>query len=447
MSLDRLHEPQAEQINRRYGGSLTVREIPLEVDAAHGRMIVGDRDVGKAHILHCNYYNNYLLRTIWKDAGMFIEPRPILIGAAVEQSYFQLTGLFSTLKLTDVEERKAFASRFFSWQGLGTLDLTNISATGGFVISASQHYAEGWKVQFGAADEPVGFFTRGWLAGAASAIFDCPQGYFSAHQSECAAVTGGHRNVFELKPDGPNYHLYDGKGVGPLLDTADFGPEPKTNVDAHAIGQAVMTLPLFGSAEADGGLIKNFDVLITWLPHQYYDRISIECIRDAVKQFGVRGREAIEPLLEEAGHRCGFRTFGGIWRSMEWAALVEPMCESPEDWVMGMLAIVNCAGWGRVQCTKLSQDEAEFIVHNDYESVGYLNLYGQADYPTTYLLRGGFRGMMNLVFNGRIHDKPALTEAFYDSLSRHPDRYETHVEACRSMGDPVTVYRVKRRVA
>jgi hypothetical protein len=424
---------------------MAVYDIPLEIDAEHGRMIVGDQHAGKAHILHCNYYNTYLLRTIWKDAGMFIEPTPILIGAAVEQSYFQLSGLFSALKLTDVDERKAFASQFFSWQGLGTLDLKTLAVTGGAVVSDSQHYAEGWKVQFGVADEPVGFFTRGWLAGAASAIFDLPQGYFSAHQSECAAMTGAHRNVFELTPDGPNYHLYDGRGVGTFIDLDGSGPAVASNVDAAAIGQAVLTLPLFGSAEADGGLVKNFDVLITWLPHQYYDRISFECIRDAVSKFGTEGREVIEPLLEEAGHRCGFRTFGGIWRSMEWAALVEPMCQTPEDWVMGMLAIVNCAGWGRVFCTKLSREEAEFTVHNDYESVGYLNLYGQADYPTTYLLRGGFRGMMNLVFNGKIQEKPALTEAFYESLCRRPDCYETHVESCRSMGDHHSVYRVTRR--
>jgi hypothetical protein len=420
-------------------------DIPLEIDCVHGRLVVGDRASGKAHILHCNYYNTYLLRTIWKDAGMFIEPRPILIGAAAEQAYFQLAGLFCALNLTEVDERKTFASAFFSWQGLGTLDLASLAADGGVVISDSQHYAEGWKVQFGAADEPVGFFTRGWLAGAAAAILDLPHGHFAAHQSECAAVTGGHRNVFELTPDGPNYHLYDGKGVGPLIEPGHHAPDVATHVDAGAIAQAVMTLPLFGSREADGGLVKHFDVLITWLPHQYYDRISFECIRDAMGKFGLEGREVIEPLLEEAGHRCGFRTFGGIWRSMEWAALVEPMCQTPEDWVMGMLAIVNCAGWGRVHCTKLSRDEAEFIVHNDYESVGYMNLYGPADYATTYLLRGGFRGMMNLVYNGLIQEKPALTEAYYESLCRRPDRYETHVEACRSMGDQFSLYRVTRR--
>ena len=422
-------------------------DIPLTIDARHGRMIVGDPALGKAHILHCNYYNNYLLRTIWKDAGKVVDSEPLLIGAGAEQAYFQLRALFAALGIADVDARKDFARRFYSWQGFGTLDLDPIDRAGGTTISDSQHYAEGWKTQFGRSDAPVGFMTRGWLAGAAAAILDLPQDHFSTHQPECAAVTGGHRNVFELRADGANFTLFDGRGVGPLSDAHVLRPEIANGIDADAVGAAVLTLPLFGAADSDGGLVKNFDVMITWHPHQYYDRISFECLREAIHRYGATGRELIEPLLEEAGHRCGFRTFGGIWRSPEWQALVEPMCTTREDWVVGLLAIVNCAGWGRVQCTRLTPDEAEFVVHDDYESVGYMNLYGRADFAPSYLLPGGFRGVMNLVYNGDIHEKPVLTEHFYDALSRREDAFETTVERCIAMGDDVSVYRVARKAA
>jgi hypothetical protein len=116
-----------------------------------------------------------------------------------------------------------------------------------------------------------------------------------------------------------------------------------------------------------------------------------------------------------------------------------------EDWVMGMIAIINHAGWGRIQCTQLGENEAVFVVHDDYESIGYLNLYGRADFAATYLLPGGFRGLMNLVYNGDIQHKPILTERFYDELSLRDDAFETRVERCRAMGDPVSVYRVARR--
>ena len=422
-------------------------DIPLRIDSDHARMIVGDARRGKAHVLHCNYYNNYLLRTIWKDAGQIVDSERILLGAAVEQSYFQLRGLFDSLKLHEVAERKRFASRFYAWQGFGLLDLSEVTGTGGVAVSDSQHYAEGWKEQFGAAEQPVGFWTRGWLAGAASAIFDLPQGHFATHQSECAAMTGGHRNVFEIGPGPANYSLFDGTGIGPLSKRHRLLDEPGTNVDVDAVRSAVLTLPLFGSETVDHGLIKNFDVMITWHPHQFYDRISLECINEAVGRFGLEGRKAIEPLLEEAGHRCGFRTFGGLWRSPEWEAIVEPMCRTREDWLFGLLAVIDCAGWGRIQCTKLTRDEAVFVVHDDYESIGHLNLYGRADFPASYLLPGGLRGMMNLLYNGDIESKPVLTEEYYQRLCRRRDAYQCVVERSVAMGDDVSVFRVFRNAA
>ena len=421
--------------------------VPLNIDADRARVIVGDARRGKAHVMHCNYYNNFLLRTIWKDAGDFVESERILLGAAVEQSYFQLRELFDLLKLTDVRKRRSFASQFYAWQGFGLLDLTGIGSAGGVAVSHSQHYAEGWKEQFGIAEEPVGFWTRGWLAGAASAIFDLPQGHFATHQSECAAMTGGQQNVFEIAPGPANYPLFDGSAIGPLSAGHRLLDGPGTNVDVDAVRSAVLTLPLFGSEAIDDGLIRNFDVMITWHPHQYYDRISIECINEAVRRFGVEGRRAIEPLLEEAGHRCGFRTFGGLWRSPEWEAIVEPMCETREDWLFGLLAIINCAGWGRIQCTKLTRDEAVFVVHDDYESIGYLNLYGEADFPPSYLLSGGLRGIMNLLYNGEIQSKPALTEEFYQRLCRRSDAYRSIVEKSVAMGDDVSIFRITRNAA
>ena len=419
--------------------------IPFTIDRSHSRVLVGDQATGKAHVLHCSYYNNYLLRTIWKDAAGFVDSEPLLIGAAAEQTYFQLKGLFEAHAIHDKEERKIFASKFYSWQGLGLLDFDPIEENGGVSRSASQHYAEGWKEQFGLSDEPIGFVTRGWLAGAAAAIFDLPHGYFSTHQLECAAVTGRTNSIFELRPDGPNYNLFEGTGIGPISTKIDQIQGQPSNVDASAVTAAVYTLPLFGSEDIEDGLIKNFDVLITWHAHQYYDRISMECVRQATARFGEEGRQAVEPLLEEAGHRCAFRTFGGIWRSAEWEALVEPMCRTREDWVFGMIAIVNCAGWGRVQCTQLSEDEATFVVCDDYESIGCPNLYGPSDFPPMYLLKGGFRGMMNMVYNENIQNKHALTEDSYTQMCRREDSYEATVEKSIAMGDPVSVFRVKRK--
>ncbi|MEL6683346.1 MAG: hypothetical protein AAFQ09_12000 [Pseudomonadota bacterium] len=419
--------------------------IPLQVNAELGRMVVGsDAATQKAHILHCNYYNTYLQRTIWQDAGKFFDTAPILVGAAAEQARVQLSGLFADQGLKEVERRKVFASNFYSWQGFGTIDLTNLGPQGRTVPTAKQHYVEGWKTQFGLAKSPVGLMTQGWLSGAADAIFDLDPGTLKPCQTECGAVTGADKSVFVLSTEGPDFPIYNTGGIGTTLG----GSAPASighNIDNAAVAQAVLGLPLFGDAIKTNGLVESFGVLISWHPHQYYDRISFETVHKAVELYGDEGRILTEPLLEEAGHRCAFRTFGGIWRSQEWAAVVEPMCKTQEDWVHGMLAIINCAGWGKVSCTKLTPDEAEFVVVDDYESVGYTHLYGKPDFAPTYLFKGGFRGIMNLIYNGGMMQKPALSEDFYNALITRHDAFEVEVVECQAQGAAQSTFRVVRK--
>ncbi len=423
----------------------TIPAIPLVADLDHGRMVVGGADQGKAHILHCNYYNTYLQRTLWKDASSFIDAPPIIIGAAAEQSRTQLRALFGQLGLDSIDKRLRFAEQFYAWQGFGHIDLSGLTAQGGTVDSRVQHYAEGWVAQFGKADAPVGLMTQGWLAGLADAVFDLADGSLKPSQPLCSAVAGGKANIFKLHPsEGATYPIFNAKGIGSILPTRAI-PSVANNIDADGVARAVLTLPLFGNPDVNDGLVNTFDVLISWHPHGYYDRISNECLNQAIDQYGDEGRNLMGPLLEEAGHRCAFRTFGGIFRSAEWAAVVEPMCKTREDWVHGMLAIINCAGWGKASCTSLTSDEATFVVQNDYESVGYMHLYGHAKAPPNYLLRGGFRGLMNLVYNGDIASKPSLTEALYEKLHRRSDAFDVEVLTCLGTGDGLTTFRVFRK--
>ncbi|KAF0231817.1 MAG: hypothetical protein FD175_378 [Beijerinckiaceae bacterium] len=420
-------------------------QTPIAFDGDHRHLFVGSGKGASGHILHCNYYNNYLQRTIWYDAREFASGQDILIGAGAEQAYYGLSRLFADLQLKDIAQKKHWASHFYSWQGLGALDFSSITEKGGEIATASQHYAEGWRLQFGNASEPVGLLTQGWISGAASAIFGMPLGAFVPSQSKCAAVGPDLANVFRIVPGKASFPIYDGKAALQLSAKREPVKIAPNNIDEAAVMNAVFTLPLFGSPKVAGGLIKQFDVMISWLPHLYYDRVSFECIHEGERRFGVDGREAVEVLLEEAGHRCAFRTFGGIWRSMEWAAVVEPMCKTREDWVHGMGAIANCAGWGRIECTRLTKDEAEFVVHDDYESVGYTALYGKAAFAPSYLLKGGFRGIMNLVYNGDIQSKPMLTEEYYNRLCQRPDAFVTDVVKSAAQGSPVSVFHVHRR--
>ena len=407
--------------------------VPAESDLDHRRCTVG----GEPMIFHCHHYNTFLQRSI-QDAK-YLDSTPFLIGAGAEVAHGQLTTLFAQYKITEINERKSLAAQVYQWAGFGTFDLSHLGETGGTVKTANSHYAFSWRAKWESSPEPVCYFSSGWLAGALAAIYDKPNGSYAVEHSHCSAVNNDDC-VFILTAGSPNYALYSAVGAGPLT-THKLRSVPANHVDYDGILNAVSGLPLVGNEE---GMIPAFGVYLTRHYANYYNRISFEFLHKLVAQFGDEGRDVATPLLVEAGHVCAFNTFGGIMLSTEWDALIRPSLKSQEDWVHGIVAVVNALGWGRWQVTNVSAKEAEFVLHDDYESVGYQAMYGKSDYPVSFLAEGGVAGIMNLVYVGNIADKPSLTPEFYDRLFKQPDVYHTERLSSQAMGDDVTMLRVTR---
>lgn len=411
--------------------------LPVVPDAARGRILLA----GEPHVFHCHHYNVYLQRVI-SDASEFVSARPFLLGAAVGVAHAQLSRLFSEGKIDDIAQRKALAAEVYRWAGFGTIDFGPLEKTGGATRTPHSHYAAGWRSRFGPAQTPVCTFSSGWIAGALSAIYGLPADAFQTEHPECGAcgpVPGP--CVFTLRPGRANYKLQKSPGAGPINDVT-LRPEPPTKLDREGITQALSGLPLVGDDQGD---INAFGVHLTRHYANYYNRIGFELLRAAVSHFTYEGRMAVGSMLEQAGHVCAFHTFGGIMSSTEWDALVRPNCETKEDWIHGVVAVINCLGWGRWQVTKLSRHEAEFVIHNDYESVGYVAMYGRAPFPVTFMAQGVATGLMDLVYAGNIEAKPALTLELYNDLFRDRRPYQGSTEACRATGDDFTIIRVNER--
>ena len=97
----------------------------------------------------------------------------------------------------------------------------------------------------------------------------------------------------------------------------------------------------------ENGLIPAFGVYLTKLFGDYYSAISFEFEELFHKEVSDPAvQEAARQLLIEAGHVCGFNTFGGIMKSEPFAAIVVPMITKQSDWVRGMVAVINVLGWG-----------------------------------------------------------------------------------------------------
>lgn len=212
-------------------------------------------------------------------------------------------------------------------------------------------------------------------------------------------------------------------------------------IDERVIVEAVSGMSLAGNEE---GLIPAFGLYLTNHYADFYNRISFGVLGALVRENPELTEDAIA-LLTEAAHVCAFHTFGGVMVSVEWDALVQPMIDSREDWVRGMVAVVNALGWGRFRVAELAPGERLVATVSDsYEASGYLESYPRADGPRCFLANGGMAGLMNLVYQGDITRRPALTEELYREVFGHPRSFRSRERLCAAKGDSHCEFIVER---
>jgi hypothetical protein len=399
-------------------------------DFTTSRFVVG----GEAMVLHCHHYNCFLQRSI-QDAE-YIDSAPILVGAAVEVVFAQLTSLL--LQTPDIPARKALVESLYSACGFGVIELGGLSDRGGVVRTRSTHYSTGWKEKFGRSRAPVAFFSTGFLAGALAAIYALDPADVQARQTACRS-TGAGEDVFELGRGPANFALFAPR-QSPMLVPVGRDAQPATTVDREAVTRAVAGMPL---PVNDEGLIPVFGLYLTRLYADYYNRISYAFEQEMTRAAGRQGVEVAAGLFIEAGHVCAFNTMGGIMTSPEWDALVLPMLKTREDWVHGIFAWFNGGGYGTTKVIDVSSTGATVRYYNDYESVGYRRMYGTADHGVEYAMTAGTAGIMNLIFLGEIERKPDLTPEFYDRLFKGRRAFQGRIIASQAMGDPYTEIRAE----
>jgi V4R domain len=382
-----------------------IKTLPFEADPEHRRATLG----GEPVVFHCHHYNTFLQRSI-RDAA-FVPSVGFLIGAAAEVSFAQLSEVFSDGKVTGESVRREMAEAIFQECGFGRVDLSGVTESGGEIEVSPSHYSWAFNTKWDGSDESVCFFTAGWIAGATAAIYGMDLGAFSVEETECEAHGGEHCR-FNVTKGAANYEVFESVGGGTVHDHVVRGTEGAP-VDYDGVYDAVTGMDLSGN---DEGMIPAFGVVLTRHYANYYNRISFELLRKGEEVFGDDAHDALAPLLVEAGHVCAFNTFGGIMMSTEWDALIKPALETPEDWVHGIVAVVNALGWGRWSVEDVSEAGARFVVQDDYESVGYRAMYGESEEPVAYLGLGAAIGIMNLVYFGDIQDRPELNSEFYDRL-------------------------------
>ena len=119
----------------------------------------------------------------------------------------------------------------------------------------------------------------------------------------------------------------------------------------------------------------------------------------------------------------------------------EARCKTREDWVHGIVAVVNAFGWGFWEILELVPNKKLVLkVVNGYEATSYLTAFGNGAIPISFLAKGATMGIMNLLYNGDIMANPSLTEDYYNTICRSDKMFSVKQTACRTIGADFDVF-------
>ncbi len=374
----------------------------LQATAIGGHNLIA----GLSRVFHCNHYNAYLQMTVLltqylenhQPAQLLTEAVMPLIDSLVQYGYSQSQLLAE-----------------FSYCGFGILQPVDEHTW----KTATSHYSQ--AIYLHGKPSKSCYFTTGYLQGMLHKVVT---------ETHCQ-VEGATEDRFEVHDqvaNTTNYLTYEFPLSTEIPARFDFPGSQglSTRVDEEKIITAVRTLPLYGRVgEHETGLINAFGVVLTNHFADYYNRISYETYH-AMLKMGMPAAESKE-MFVQAGHICAFNTFGGIMSSPEWYAVVTNYCEHREDWLHGMIAVINALGWGVFRIENIVV-ETEFTVrvYNSYEGIGYRRLYPVAtDKNISFLGMGAILGLVHLLWKVDIRQRPALTQEFYVKQFNNPDNSYT----------------------
>ena len=400
------------------------RYLPQYSEVDHGRRLLSKEPL----VYHCNFYNYWLQKTLLLDESLGMAQ--VIQDAATEVGFSILEAAGQALQPAGSEQKRQLARDVFADLGFGTGDFSELREDGGTVKFPVSHYGGSLRQASGVDFAvPQSLFDAGYAAAVAAFLFEKPAKHFEGIIELCQS-RGAEIGMVVVRPrqsgvvhKSPGLATYKGGQPQAIFESA---------VDEPGVLKALAGLDLAGNEE---GLIPRFGLMLTNHFANFYNRISFEFTR---KMGETDLLDAGEMLLTDAGYRCAFHTFGGIMVSAEWDAVVLPQLRTKQDWVHGMVAVINALGWGVWRVAEISDERLVVRIWDDYESCGYLDMYGKSARPVSHLAAAATAGMMNLVHVGNIANKPELSVDFYNEVFERDGNFRPEHVRSIAQGDEYT---------
>lgn len=397
---------------------------------------------GTPVVYHCHHFNLFLDQTI-DDALGSVAGQRLRFLAARDAARALLGHLCERRGAMTPDTRLELARETFAAMGHGRLALDG-DRRAGSVSGDFLHYGYAWNQKYGGRvrrRHPADAFAAGYAAAAVEVAFGLDPETLFATETECIA-RGATRCQFKLEPGDSTPAM---RPVNELEAAAHVragaAGERELEIEELAAGLKQFTA---GVAGDERGLVQAFGVFVTMHLAGYYNRISFDALAH-VEQQAPALQWQLEELLRESGHVCVFNTFGGMFLSPEWEALVGPPSGAPGEVVAGSLAVARALGFGRWTLHEFVPHERLVVrAPATYESVYFLTRHGLATKPNEYFFQGACLAIAQLAHRVEWQGRPRLTQGLYESLFRGPAQWQVEQTRCTAMGHDVSEVVVSR---
>lgn len=171
-----------------------IRNTEFEIDHTFDPANNRHRLNGDCTVLHCHHYAT-LYTQLALDAVDF-EGVKHLTETAEDVFYGVLEKYFTEKCVVDVAAKLELARQYWQASGMGVITFTGV---GKYELTAEMDYShidEGWLKKWGGADQPVNFFTVGFVAAVAALANNKPVKSFKAVETKSIAC-GDEKSEFK----------------------------------------------------------------------------------------------------------------------------------------------------------------------------------------------------------------------------------------------------------
>ncbi len=148
--------------------------------------------------MHCHHYNINLQKTLEESLGD--DGIELLYQASLQSNYDGFRSFLEDhLQLKTEKSKLELAATSYQYCGLGVILLDEVDQGGGTIISPHSHHVTGWLAKHGRRETPGCNFTRGWISGVLSVIYQKEPGYYDVRELKCKMARDA-ECVFECTP-------------------------------------------------------------------------------------------------------------------------------------------------------------------------------------------------------------------------------------------------------